>query len=241
MTRREVSDADFEAWLDGQLDDVRRGEVEAAVRRDPELLRRAAEDAELRGAVRAELDGHLGAPPPRSAALAAALGRGVRGRLAVRRHAPLIAASLLVLLGWIGHAGLRAAVPDDPSIPLEVLIVDEAAEAHDALLAKLQAGDGAFPRYPGPVPGPEGLEAVGSDLVPWDRGVAWVGVYRAGGQPVTLFVAPSDGRSAVGPHAARVGSLTVVHWERDGMAYALAGSMPAAGLMPVAEAAWKRP
>jgi len=108
-----VSELDFAAWLEGQLDETAAARVEAAVAGDPELRRAALDLADILGKP-------LPAAPPRMAVRAQALvgstaGAGARGgwlsrlfdgfgapRAAMATAAVLVAVSGFVLGGGLG-------------------------------------------------------------------------------------------------------------------------------------------
>ena len=113
-----VSDADLNAYVDGQLAPEQAAVVEAALARDPELAARVAEFRAQSAALRDALDPVLAEPIPDrllAAATSAADGR-VRGACAGGAIPALAAAATLVLgvgFGWFGRDALieRAGTP----------------------------------------------------------------------------------------------------------------------------------
>jgi anti-sigma factor RsiW len=112
-----VSDADLNAYADGQLAPEQVAIVEAALARDPELAMRVADYRAQSGMLRDALDPVLAEPIPERL-LAAAAKTGSGGPGLVRRWGipALAAAATLVLgigLGWVGRDALieRAGTP----------------------------------------------------------------------------------------------------------------------------------
>lgn len=131
----QITDLDLDAYVDGQLSDAQRSEVEAHLARHPEAAARVMRDLALHRDLRRAL-----APPPMPRPL---LGAARRLTLARRRDATLrrivrlVPAALLVGLGWLAHAGLgplsvsqgQAAAPTPP-------LVTAALSAHEVSLLR---------------------------------------------------------------------------------------------------------
>src|SRR5919206_1334696 len=106
MDEDDITPADLEAYVDGQLDPARRIVVEGHLERHPEAAARAMEGLRQRDEIRLFLASDPGPPPPATAALARRLGRALRLRELVPPVRGGLLAAGLVALGWFGHAGL---------------------------------------------------------------------------------------------------------------------------------------
>ncbi len=262
MAEPAVTDADLQAYVDGELGTAERIAVEAHLRDRPEAAARVLEDLRLRDELRLFLNGGregqrdapADAPPPGSVALARELARALHRRSwRVRARRALVAAAL-VACGWFAHEEFDLFVDQvDAAAPVAPAYADEAAEAHAASALKLRGGhapDPALLELPAPVTGgsvpvpelaPAGLRFLGSDLVPWDGGVALVSLHDAGeGRLVTLFAAEADGFAVEPPRAAQAHGRPTVFWQHGHFAYALNGALPEAELLRLARDAAAR-
>ncbi len=256
-----ITDAELQAYVDGELDTAGRIAVETHLCHHPEAAAGVLEDLRLRDELRLFVgeDGRSPAPappppPPRSVGLARELARALHRRSwRVRLRRGLVAAVLLAC-GWFAHDEFDLFVDPVAAAPTAPTYADEAAEAYAALAAKLGAGiapDRALllplpaPVTGGDVPMPElasTLRFLGSDLVPWDGGVALVALHDAGGgRLVTLFAAEVATFAVEPPRAAEVHGRPTLFWQHGRFAYALNGALPVAELTRLAEAAAARP
>ncbi|MFD2815650.1 anti-sigma factor family protein [Paracoccus aerius] len=131
----QITDLDLNAYVDNQLSDAQRFEVEAYLSRHPEAAAQVMRDLALNRNLRRALT-----PPPMPRPL---LGMARRLVLARRRDATLrrvlriVPAALLVGLGWLAHAGLgplsisegQASAPTPP-------LVTAALSAHEVSLLR---------------------------------------------------------------------------------------------------------
>lgn len=103
-TDAQITDLDLDAYVDGQLTDAQRSEVEAHLSRHPEAAARVMRDLALNRDLRRAL-----APPPMPRPLLGAARRLVLARrrdATLRRILRIVPAAMLVSLGWLAHAGL---------------------------------------------------------------------------------------------------------------------------------------
>jgi anti-sigma factor RsiW len=254
MSAERVTDADLQAYIDGQLDTAGRIGVEAWLEEHPGAAAEVMEGLRLRDEVRLFLAADDWPAPPATIGLARQVTRQLGSRswgLRVRRG---VAAAVLVGAGWLAHAEFELFVDQVAAAYPVPAYADEAAEAYEATRLKLAAGhvpDPALvalsaPRTGGQVPVPglgEGLRFVGSDLVPWDGGTAVVAVYRSGrgDDVVTLFAAEAPSFAVSPPEAAPVHGRATVFWQAGPFAYALNGTLPEAELLAIARAVAPRP
>jgi anti-sigma factor RsiW len=249
-----VTDADLQAYIDGQLDTVGRIGVEAWLQEHPEAAAEVMEGLRLRDEVRLFLAADDWPAAPATIGLARQAARQLGSRswgLRVRRG---IAAAVLVGTGWLAHAELELFVDQVAAAHPVPAYAGEAAEAYEAIRLKLAAGHAPdpvpttldAPRTGGQVPVPglgQGLRFVGSDLVPWDGGTAVVAIYRGGrgDDVVTLFAAEAPSFAVSPPETARAHGRATVFWQAGPFAYALNGTLPEAELLAIARAVAPRP
>jgi anti-sigma factor RsiW len=255
MSAERVTDADLQAYIDGQLDTTGRIGVEAWLQENPEAAAEAMEGLRLRDEVRLFLAADDWPAPPATIGLARQVTRQLGSRAWGLRVRRAVAAAVLIGAGWVAHAEFELFVDQVAAAHPVPAYADEAAEAYEAMRLKLTAGHAPdatlvaldAPRTGGQVPVPglgEGLRFVGSDFVPWDGGTAVVAVYRSGhegGDVVMLFAAEAPSFAVSPPEAARVHGSTTVFWQAGPFAYALNGTLAEAELLAIARAAAPRP
>jgi anti-sigma factor RsiW len=255
MGAERVTDADLQAYIDGQLDMAGRILVEAWLQEHPDAAAEVMEGLRLRDEVRLFLAADDWPAPPATIGLARQAARQLSARSWGLRARRGVAAAVLIGAGWLAHAEFELFVDQVAAAHPVPTYAEEAAEAYEAMRLKLVAGRAPgpasvalnAPRTGGRVPVPglgEGLRFVGSDLVPWDGGTAVVAVYRGGqggGDVVTLFAAEAPSFDVSLPEAAPVHGSTTVFWQAGPFAYALNGTLPEAELLAIARAAAPRP
>ena len=142
--RDPVTEADIDAYVDDQLSQLRRIEVEAHLADNPALAARAMADLRIRDELRLALAGRRAPGRPETTEAARRLGRGLaRDRLA-RGLTRIAAAVTLVGLGWLGHAGIRP-TQVSASQPFPAY-VSEAVSAHAA--SQVRAAMPSQPKSP---------------------------------------------------------------------------------------------
>ncbi len=228
-----ITDSDLIAFVDGQLDPMRRLEVEAHLAAHPQAAARVMADLHDRDALRASFGRQVGAGPERNFALARRLDRSLRwGRVASRlKRAAAIA--VLVGAGWLAHDEIgRFGVPDTLASTVDASLVEDARQARAvAQLRAVTAADAAsYDRNRLRIatgvelpPVPEGWQVRDLQVFPSRHGTGIEVTFEAGplGE-VSLFATRGDGRT--GP--AMLGDTAegrVLAWTNGGNAYAVSG------------------
>jgi anti-sigma factor RsiW len=239
MSEREaVSEADIQAWADGQLEAPRRADVEAWFAARPEEAERAAAYRGLNEELRACYDSVLQESVP--ARLLRPARRGLQLRaLALAAGWAVLGVAVGLVAGWQLHASRAPALVAQPEAPL---IARRAALAHAtyapevrhpvevgadqeehlvAWLSKRLGADVRAPRLDA-----EGMSLVGGRLLPRDPGpVAQFMYQNAQGRRVTLYVRTEgvDQRETAFRYA-REGSVRVFYWIDRKFGYALSST-----------------
>lgn len=241
-----IAEADLHAYVDGQLTEARRLEVETHLREHPEDAARVAAWARDNEALRALL------APVASEAIPI---RIPASRPAASRWRPYAAAASIALVsasvGWFSrgivgqpaatdtraaaHApafAQRAAVAHVVYSPDKRRPVEVGADQHDQLITWLSR------RMETPVRAPDlrgsGYELVGGRLLPGERGPAAQFMYQdQAGQRLTLYVSRGEG----GERAFRFeqsGPVNLFYWVDETMGYAIAAGAARSDLERVA-------
>lgn len=235
----QVSEAELQAWVDGQLAPSRRAAVEAWIGARPEEAERLADERRLGAALRAAYDPVLGEPVP------SRLERAARRRAAWRPYA--VAASWVVLgfaaglgAGWQLH-GARpvpaAMLPGDPMImarraamahatysPEVRHPVEVGADQEQHLVTWLSKRLGVKVRAP--KLDEAGLTLVGGRLLPGDIGPVAHFLYQTpNGRRLTMYVRaePSKNRETAFRFS-RENNVSVFYWIDRDCGYALASA-----------------
>jgi anti-sigma factor RsiW len=249
-----VSDAELQAFIDGQLDMAGRIEVERRLQADPAAAASAIEGLRLRDELRLFLSEDAGWPTP-----AGTVGRAreLSRRLRARRHGlrlrRALAAVVLIGAGWLAHAELGlfvdsvSASPHLPAYATQAAISLDTFAAHGSGKApSRQLIAPAAPRSGGVVPLPELLDdkatLLATDAVKWEGGTGLAALYRTGdGRLVSLFAAEAPAFDVTWPRGAVVDGHPTVFWQSGPYAYALSGGMAEAELLDLAQRAVPRP
>lgn len=132
-----VTDADFDAYVDDQLDVTRRIEVEAFLSTRPEAAARVMADLRTRDELRVALAASKGMARPATADAARRLERGLaRGRVfgVLQRAAAIVA---FVAAGWLANGIIGPmSVTKVVASPQPPAYVDEAVQAHRTTLVR---------------------------------------------------------------------------------------------------------
>jgi anti-sigma factor RsiW len=132
-----VTDADFDAYVDDQLDVTRRIEVEAFLSTRPEAAARVMSDLRTRDELRVALAASKGMARPATADAARRLERGLaRGRIfgVLQRAAAIVA---FVSVGWLANGILGPmSVTKVVASPQPPAYVEEAVRAHRTTLVR---------------------------------------------------------------------------------------------------------
>ncbi len=247
-----VTEADLQAYIDGQLDTASRIEVEAWLQHRPEIAAEVMEGLRLRDEVRLFLHEEARAAPA-TVGLARQLTRQLARRLLLLRARRWAAAVVLIGAGWLAHAELGLLVDEVAAAHPAPAVAEAAVNALAVMRLKLAAGhvDAAAPvavvthETGDPLPVPrlgDGLRRIGGDLVPWDGGTAVVELYRtATGELVSLFAAEAGSFAVTSPQVAAVAGGAAAYWQAGPFAYALTGALSDARLLDIARHAAPRP
>jgi anti-sigma factor RsiW len=246
-----LSDADLNAYADGQLAPARAAAVEAALALDAALAARVAEIRAQNAALRDALDPVLAEPiPQRLLDAARPPARSGRGAVLRRRGLPALAAAatlvLGVAIGWFGrdaaieHAGTpttfarqaafaHALYTADARRPVEVWAPEERS-----LVTWLTKRLGV--KVHAPDLNSVGYALVGGRLVAGNEQPTGLFMYEnADKQRLTLQVrkqAPDADETAF--HYAVENGIGVFYWIDENCSYALAGNIDRAQLLAVA-------
>lgn len=238
-----LTEAEIQAYIDGELDLPRRIEVEAYLEADPPVAAQVMADLRMRDALRLAFaeDGGIHIASYENAR---ALGRAVRWRRLTLRLRRVAAVVLLVGLGWGAQSILGVSRVDPASADIPAY-ADEAGDAYRTILHRhladpAEPGGGVRPedlaKAPITLPDlPAGWSIRSIEIVAWDGGSgfeATIDTDRFG--LVTLFAAATDDFDVQEPQAQPVKDVTVAYWQYGPAVYALCGEAPAADLLGAA-------
>jgi len=261
MNKLPMTEDDLQAWVDGALPPVRRGEVEEYLAEYPEEAERVRAYRAQKQALKALFQPVLDEPlPERLQALAippVAVDPEKRPFF-TRWSLQRIAAGLLVAIvsgaaGWLGHAQYQAV---DSRQAQRVPLPRQAAVAHvvfspdvrrpvevgaaqeDQLVAWLSKRLGTAVRPP--KLGAIGYELIGGRLLPGNSGpVAQFMYHDASGQRLTLYVTTENASNRdTGFRFAKEGPVNVFYWIDGQFGYALSAGIDKAELARVATAVY---
>lgn len=128
-----ITENDLTAYVDGQLDGLRRLDVEAYLARNPETAALIMADLHDRDALRQAFAALPGAGPERNRAAARRLDRTLAWRRFGDRLRRAAVIALLVGTGWLAHSdGPFFGVPDTFASPVDPALVADARHAREA-------------------------------------------------------------------------------------------------------------
>ena len=259
-------EAELHAYVDDRLDARRRAAVEARLATDAEAARLVRAWTQQKDALRALHPALLQEPAPAPLAQAAALLHGRANRFAQWRRWGGMAAAVLVAfgIGWTGHARWGApqqAVAANGARTVQAF-AQQAAVAHAVYAPEVRHPvevDAAQQQHlvqwlskrldrPLKIPNlrAQGYELVGGRLLPGDIGARAQFMYQnARGERITLYVGavPAETTPQAAETAFRFTSTDGVssfYWVDQGFGYALAGKLPRAGLLGLAESVYRQ-
>jgi len=232
MNDKMPDDDTLQAYVDGELDDARRREVEACLVAQPELAARVTRWQREAAGLRAALAGGLSLPP--QARLDPVSIRRTRRTRARRRLA--LCASLVLALGLGGVGGwqaksarVAAAAPpmDDAVAAYRVFATDRTrpVEMDASQGPELQAWLSARLGRPMALPDlqPYGFALLGGRMLATSDGAAAMLVYQdADGGRISVYVRPSTRFDDV-RGSRREEGLALRYWFRDGYGFAVVG------------------
>lgn len=238
-----ITDSDLIAFVDGQLDPMRRLDVEAHLAGDPASAARVMADMHDRDALRAGFARVPEPGPDRTVALARRLDRSLCWRRVGARLKRAAAIAVLVGAGWLAHDEIgQFGVPDTLASTVDPALLADARQARAVAQLRVSiTGPGGAPAYDRErlragtgidLPAlPQGWRVRDLQVFPARHGTGIEVSFDAGtfGE-ASLFAT----RSARGGPAAITGSDdgTVLSWTAGDTAYALSG--------PEGEAALRR-
>ena len=258
-----ITEADLQAYIDGRLAHVRRGEVETWLASHPDEAERVAQLRSQRDAVHALYDPVLYEPIPDRLLQFAQRGPRLRG-LAMVAGWIALGAVAGVLAGWQLRAwqeGRAPAISEGASIARSAAVahatyspevrhpVEVGADQEKHLVAWLSKRLGA--RVRAPALDSVGLSLMGGRLLPGEGDpaagpepapVAQFMYQGARGQRVTLYVRTEmHGRNETAFRFAREGGVRVFYWIDRKFGYALSsGDLNRAQLQHVAELVYRQ-
>jgi anti-sigma factor RsiW len=265
MNQFAFSNADLNAYVDGQLPPDRRAEVESLLAVDAEAAARVkayqAQTRALRKIFDPVLDEplpvsllQLATPPARSAPAPMTGSRWLPSWSLQRIAASLLIAALGGVIGWVGHdryqpaEGLartepfyrQAAIAHAVFSPDVRRPVEVTAEQEDQLVTWLTKRMGT-PMRP-PKLGSVGYELVGGRLLPGGKGPVAQFMYQdSTGQRLTLYVSTEiSGNNDTAFRFAEEGSVKVFYWVDGNFGYALSAGIPKNELARIATAVYEQ-
>ncbi|TWA71830.1 anti-sigma factor RsiW [Azospirillum baldaniorum] len=247
-----VTEAELHAWMDGELPEERRGEVERHLAGNPDLARRFDRYRAQRTMLQGTFGPLIDRPLPE--ALVPPYGRAP-GRPAVRprRWLPALAAAATLLVfvaggaggwwlrGWSGGAGgggaafVADAVAAHRVFAVEVrhpVEVGADQEAHlVGWLSKRLGKPLQAPRL-----ADKGYDLVGGRLLSDARGPAAQLMYQdAAGRRITLYIRPASDAPDTSFRFAQDGNVQAFYWRDNGLAWAVTGDLDRVTLSAIAE------
>lgn len=241
-----ITEFDLQAYMDGELDDARRIEVEDYLSCHPEAA------AELMATLRSTdalrlLAQSQPAPSARLMEDALRLQQGLR-RQSWRRHAlRLTGLAAAISVGWIVFSAIQPFGSSSQQSEAATLdFVDEALDARRALSLRQRMESQIEAVHYDPVELwtetklampvlPPDWIVRDVQIYPWDEGYS-IGVTLEAEALgiVTLFVAPRPAKATRDFHTVKVGDGMAAFWRTGDMAYALVGQAPEAALRDAA-------
>lgn len=226
-----VTDFEIEAYIDGELDTERRMAVEDHLSRHADVAARVMADLKVRSALRLVLQQREHLPD-----MLTDRAETLRQRLARRRWR----LSALMGLSTMGMAATGAALMLAwPSLHGDVpAYVGDAVMSHRVgLLRAAMTSQVETPHFDAremqkstrirmPVP-LRGWRVTDVQLFPSDAGPALqFMIHTSAGEVMSMFATPTTSRATTRPVAVQRGDTAAAYWNRDGVAYALIGSLP---------------
>ena len=248
MTNHRMSESELHAYLDGELSQARRADVEAYLGSTPEAAERLAAYRRQDEILRARFDPVLDEPVPYRLER-----RQSRAAHLVRYAAAAVWLVLGGIVGWQLHAAKnhqqppdapgwahRAAVAHAVYSPEVRHPVEVGADQEAHLVAWLSKRLGAQLRIP-QLNG-VGYSLVGGRLLPGERAPVAQFMYQNGqGQRLTLYVRTNAERSReTAFRFAQDGSVGVFYWIDRGLGLALSGEISKEDLLRVATVVYQQ-
>lgn len=242
-----LSESDLHAYADGQLDDVRRVQVEARLAHDAEALESVRVWREQNEALRALYNPVLNEPvPQRLLAARPSLGRWPYYALAAG------AMGLSFGLGWMSQSYRTDRFVDTAALPRRAAVayavyapevrhpVEVGADQQDHLVKWLSKRLGNELKVP--VLTQQGYDLVGGRLLPGGKGPVAQFMYQdAKGQRITLYVSVRDAEPRdTAFRFSQEDKVAVFYWIDGKLGYALSAEMDRARLLSVATVVYRQ-
>lgn len=249
-----ITEADLHAFADGQLDEARRGEVEAWLDAHPERAAEIAGWVRQNDAIRALFV--VGANEQAPARLSPhALSDAVRKRR-TETWPRLAAAAVVILalggaLGWAGH-GIVSPAPTD-----EDLLIEGAVAAHQLFVkekrhaVEVAAGDESHlvtwlsDRLQRPITPPDlaadGFSLVGGRLLPsyYEEGesnaAAQLMYENAAAERITVYITAAEAGDKPAYSVVKEGGVDAFYWNDDRITCTVVGSLAEADMKAMAK------
>jgi anti-sigma factor RsiW len=254
---RPIDENTLHAYVDGQIDEDRRREVESWLADHPEEAAHVRAYLAQNAGLHALYDGVL--EQPLSPGLAALAAGKPKARTAAGAWRRLAAAVLLFALGGAAGWSLHGVGEGDGS-SAEPGFVRRAVGAHIVYASEVRhpVEVGAdeedhlvgwlSKRLGSPLKAPNlsalGFSLVGGRLLPDEGTAAAQFMYEdASGRRLTCYVRAADGRDATAFRFVSEGGVSAFYWVDASLAYALIAEMPKDALLPIAHAVyaqWER-
>lgn len=229
-----ITEFDLQAYVDGQLDDARRVEVEDYLSRHPEAAAEVMAALRTRDALRL-FSTERSDPSSRLIEDAVRLQQGLKRQAWQRKLLRFSGLAAGVLAGWVVITAVQpfGSAPKEAATPA---FVDHALDAQRALKLRQRMDSQAKTRSYDPeeirnktdltLPElPRSWKVRDVQIYPWDEGYS-VGVTAVAGDlgTVTLFVAPRRPTETLDAIRTTIlGDVTAAFWQSGELAYALIG------------------
>ncbi len=241
-----ISDNDLTAFVDGQLDGLRRLDVEAHLARNPEIAAEVMAALHNRDALREAFSEHPGPGPERNRAAARRLDRSLAWRRVGDRLRRAAVIALLVGAGWLAHSDPGSlGVPDTFASPVDPTLIADARNAREAAQIRARLASQRTATYDRTgIAAATGiaLPTLPADwtvrdvqVVPARNGAGVEMVIDAGALgEVSLFATRRSEKAAEPGKVTSPDDGETAYWSVDRTAYALSGSTDRAALREAA-------
>jgi len=244
---RNLTETDLHAYVDGQLDDARRVQVEAHLAHDPAATESVRVWRRQSEALRALYNPVLNEPVPQRLLTA----RSTRGRWPYYA----IAAGAMGLsfgLGWMSHSSRTDRFAQATALPYRAAVayavyapevrhpVEVGADQQDHLVKWLSKRMGHDLKVP--LLTQQGFELVGGRLLPGGKGPGAQFMYQdAKGRRITLYVSARDAEPRdTAFRFSQENKVAVFYWIDGKLGYALSGEMDRASLLAIATVVYRQ-
>ncbi|WP_244477000.1 anti-sigma factor [Methylobacterium sp. Leaf117] len=240
-----ITDDDLTAFVDGQLDGLRRLDVEAHLARHPETAAQIMAELHDRDALRQAFSVQPGPGPERNRAAARRLDRSLAWRRFGDRLRRAAVIALLVGTGWLAHSdGPFLGVPDTFASPVDPALMADARHAREAAQVRAQIAAQRVDQAPAydragiaaatgiALPDlPAGWTVRDVQIVPARNGTGVEVMIDAGALgEVSLFATRGSDRGVAPSEITSPGDGETAYWTAGHSAYALSGGHDHAGL-----------